>query len=134
MTVTEPVVLEKLAYFPFEAVEGGKVKNEVSGEADVKGAPAIVEGQVGNAIQLNGTADYLTQEAYSAIQLGTADFTIETWFKSTDDAAYLFHKGSMAANATTGATGKWVGIELKNGLLKFSVDDNETKSDRKSVV
>ncbi len=129
MTVTEPVVLEKLAYFPFESVDGGKVKNEVCGEAEVKGAPAIVEGQVGNAIKLNGTADYLTQEAYPAIQLGTADFTIETWFNSTDDAAYLFHKGSMAANATTGATGKWVGIELKNGLLKFSVDDNETKSE-----
>ncbi|MDE6126554.1 MAG: Por secretion system protein, partial [Muribaculaceae bacterium] len=129
MTVTEAVVLEKLAYFPFEALSGATMVNEVEGAATVKGNPSIVEGKVGNALQFNGTADYLTQDAYSAIQLGTSDFTIETWFKSTDDAAYLFHKGSMAADAKTGATGKWVGIERKNGLLKFSVDDDVNKSE-----
>lgn len=129
ITVTEPVLLEKLAYFPFEAIDGATVANEVEGAAAVKGSPVLVEGKVGKALRFNGTADYLTQEAYQAIQLGERDFTIETWFRSTDDAAYLFHKGSMAANAATGATGKWTGIELKNGLLKFSVDDNETKSE-----
>ncbi|MCM1071739.1 MAG: LamG domain-containing protein [[Clostridium] fimetarium] len=129
ITVTEPVVLDKVAYFPFEEINGGKVVNEVNGAATAKGAPSITEGQVGNALNFNGTADYLTQEAYPAIQLGEDDFTIETWFKSNDDAAYLFHKGSMAADAATGATGKWVGVEFKNGLLKFSVDDNETKSE-----
>ncbi len=129
ITVTEPVVLDKIAYFPFEEINNGTVVNEVNGTATAKGAPSIAEGKVGNSLTFNGTTDYLTQEAYPAIQLGDGDFTIETWFKSTDDAAYLFHKGSMAADAATGATGKWVGIELKNGLLKFSVDDNETKSE-----
>ena len=51
------------------------------------------------------------------------------WFKSTDDAAYLLHKGSMAANAGTGATGKWFGIEFKGGNLKFAIDDNVAKSE-----
>ncbi len=129
ITVTNAVVLEKLAYFPFDALNGSTMKNEVQGMADVKGSPTIVEGKVDKAINLNGTSDYLTQEAYPAIQFGENDFTIETWFNSTDDAAYLFHKGSMAANASTGASGKWVGIELKNGLLKFSVDDDVNKSE-----
>ncbi len=129
ITVTEHVALEKLAYFPLEEITAGSVVNEVSGTATAQGAPEVVEGKVGNAMSFNGTTDYLTQEAYSAIQLGEKDFTIETWFNSTDDAAYLFHKGSMAANTATGATGKWVGIELKNGLLKFSVDDNVDKSE-----
>lgn len=67
--------------------------------------------------------------AYSQIQLGTEDFTVEFWMKSADDAAYIFHKGSITANAAAGATGKWVGLEYKNGLLKFAVDDNVTKSE-----
>lgn len=130
ITVTDAVVLHELARYSFEQL-GATTANDVSGAATVHGSPALVEGVQGNAVRLDGTSDYLTQEAYSQMQLGTGDFTIELWLSSTDDAAYIFHKGSMAENASTGASGKWVGLEYKNGELKFAIDDNAAKSEAK---
>ncbi len=127
INVRDKVVLTPLAYFPFDEV-GSSTANKVQGSAAAAGVPAQAEGKVNGAVSLDGTS-YYTQDAYDKIQLGTKDFTIEMWFKSTDDAAYLLHKGSMAANATTGASGKWFGIEYKGGNLKFAIDDNVTKSE-----
>ncbi|MDE5749257.1 MAG: LamG domain-containing protein, partial [Duncaniella sp.] len=124
---THVVVLTPRAYFSFDN-PGATVTNHVSGQAVATGdAPESIVGKKGNAALFNGSNHY-TQEAYDAIQLGARDFTIEMWMKSADDAAYIFHKGSHAANATTGATGHWVGLELKNAVLYFAIDDDVTKS------
>lgn len=128
ITVRDKIVLTPLACYPFDEISAGSTPNTVEGMAEAVGAPASVQGIKGNAAQLDGSS-YFTQMAYSQIQLGTEDFTVEFWMKSADDAAYIFHKGSITANAAAGATGKWVGLEYKNGLLKFAVDDNVTKSE-----
>lgn len=130
ITVTEPVELEPLAMYSFEIL-GATTPNAVYGAATAHGAPASAEGIAGNAAALNGTTDYFTQDAYNKIQLGTRDFSIEMWLRSTDDAAYIIHKGSMSANADNGTSGKWVGLEYKNGDLKFAIDDNVVKSEAK---
>lgn len=58
-------------------------------------------------------------------------FTISLWVKAPAQTAqsYLLHKGSFARNATTGATGKWYGIEVKDGKIRFAIDDDITKSE-----
>jgi hypothetical protein len=38
------------------------------------------------------------------------------------------HKGTFSVDDGPGANGSWFGIELKNGELRFAVDDNVTKS------
>lgn len=129
ITVRDKVVLTQIAYFPFEEITGGTTENKVYGTATAIGSPALVDGKAGKAASFDGASAYFTQEAYPQIQMGTKDFTIEFWFKSTDDAAYMLHKGSIAADATTGTTGKWIGLEYKSGNLKFAIDDNETKSE-----
>lgn len=132
ITVRDKIVLTEIASFPFEEV-GLSTPNLVYGEAEVTGTATTADGIKGNAISLDGTS-YLIQEAYSQMQLGTKDFTIEFWFKSTDDAAYMLHKGSIASNASTGTSGKWVGLELKGGNLKFAIDDNVTKSEASAAA
>ncbi len=126
--VVRPLALSPLAYFSCDN-PGKTLTNHISGEANLSGngTPAVVEGKRGNGVELDGSQWY-TQEAYDAIQLGDRDFTIEFWMKSSDNAAYVIHKGSHAANETTGATGHWVGLELKNDVLYFAIDDNVTKS------
>ena len=125
--VNHVVVLKPLAYYSFDN-PGATVANHVYGQATATGdAPEAVQGKKGNAALFNGSNHY-TQEAYGDIQLGSRDFTVEMWMKSADDAAYVFHKGSHAANAETGATGHWIGLELKNAVLYFAIDDNVTKS------
>ena len=131
VAVTAPVTLEAVAKFSFEST-GATTPNDIEGHATVYGTPACVEGIKGMAMKFDGTNDYAVQQAYDRIQLGTADFAVEMWFNSTDDAAYMFHKGSIARNDATGTTGKWIGIEYKGGQLKFAVDDNVTKSEAKT--
>lgn len=132
ITVKEAVVLTKLAYYPFDVIEDDQTVNEVYGYATCVGYPFNAgygwDGNDNSAF-LDGETSYFTQEAYEEIQLGTKDFSIEMWLASTDDNAYIFHKGSTSANSETGATGCWVGLELKSSKLKFAIDDNSTKSE-----
>lgn len=128
ITVTATVNLDRVAYFSFDEV-GPSVTNHVEGTATATGTPKAAAGKVGGAIEFDGATSYLTQKAYDKIQLGAQDFTVEMLINSTDDAAYIFHKGSITADTKTGATGHWTGLELKNGNLKFAIDDNVTKSE-----
>ncbi|MDE5749932.1 MAG: Por secretion system protein, partial [Duncaniella sp.] len=129
ITVIETSNLTRVAHYSFDQIGGETVTNHVQGLATVHGAPTATEGKAAGAIQFNGTSDYLTQAAYDKIQLGSQSFSIELLFKSTDDAAYLLHKGSISATAAAGATGNWIGLEYKGGNLKFAIDDDVTKSE-----
>lgn len=127
INVVEPVEMERIAYFPFDEI-GATAENKVHGVATAFGSPSLVDGKVGKAVYFNGTTDYLSQDAYDLIQLGSNPFTVEFWFRSDDDAAYLIHKGSIKADADAGTTGNWWGVELKSGALNFAIDDDATKS------
>ena len=89
----DKIVLTPLACYPFDDISAGSTPNTVEGMAQVVGSPILVQGIKGNAAQLDGSS-YFIQMAYSQIQLGTEDFTIEFWMKSTDNAAYIFHKAA----------------------------------------
>lgn len=129
IVVKQPTKLTKLAYFPFDDISD-TTPNEVYGEATCVGYPfSAGSGMKGDAAFLDGETSYFVQTAYEEIQLGEKDFSIEMWLASSDDAAYIFHKGSISANSETGATGCWVGLELKASKLKFAIDDNVTKSE-----
>lgn len=133
--ILKPDVLNELAYYPFNETSGSIANNVIEGVATASGSlsPIWVEGKTGNALSFSGTTTdrYMKQESYSKLELGTSNFTIELWARgeaSSTDHWYLLHKGSHAANASTGASGKWFGLELKNGTLTFAIDDNQTKS------
>ena len=128
ITVRDKVELTPVAAYHFDELSGGSTPNAVEGSAEAVGSPAATEGMAGGAVMLDGSS-YFTQQAYDRLQLGEQDFTIEFWMKSTDNAAYIFHKGSISASSAAGTTGKWIGLEYKNGLLKFAIDDNSTKSE-----
>ncbi len=116
-----------MAYYSFENV-GETTPNSVSGEATAKnGTGEITDGASGNALHLNGS-NYYIQQAYEALDFGAESFTLGLWIRSTDNAAYIVHKGSIAAYAPNGDTGNWVGIEVKNDAFKFAIDDDKTKT------
>lgn len=122
--VRQNTSVELIAYYPFDKV-GETTPNHIRGEAIVHGTPATtVEGRRGMALNLDGNNCY-TQDGYDLIDFGDKAFTIEFWMNSTDDAAYILHKGAISsANG-----GNWVGLEYKNGALRFAVDDDKTKSE-----
>lgn len=122
--VRQNTSVELIAYYPFDKV-GETTPNHIRGEAIVHGTPATtVEGRRGMALNLDGNS-YYTQNGYDLIDFGDKAFTIEFWMNSTDDAAYILHKGAISsANG-----GNWTGLEYKNGALRFAVDDDKTKSE-----
>ena len=128
LSIREYVAPKKIAHLPFDEV-GDSTPNLISGSATaVGGTPTTVRGVSGTALYLDGSV-YLTQPAYDAFVLGSNDFTVELWLRSTDDAAYILHKGTLKANTTTGDQGKWIGLEYKASNLRFSVDDDVKKSE-----
>lgn len=135
ITVKPETVLTGLAYFPFDETSGNSASNQIYGQAEAVGfTPTWPEGKRGQALELPEAPveRRMQQASYDNLQLGTKSFSIELWFRSAETTAavdwYLLHKGSHAANAETGATGKWFGVQYKNGKLTFGIDDNVTKS------
>lgn len=132
ITVRKQTILTEVALFHFDETAGTTAQNKISGEATAHDlTPAWTSGVKGNAISFPGTRGYMAQPHYDALNMGTGSFSIALWFKSAgaDDIDwYLLHKGSHAANASTGATGKWIGIQYKNNNLTFGIDDNVTKT------
>lgn len=125
--VIKTVKLTPMAYFSCDE-PGETLVNHVNGQATAVGtSPVATDGKKGKAAEFDGQNHY-AQAGYEALSFGADDFTIELWMKSADDAAYIIHKGSHARNADTGATGNWVGLELKNAVLYFAIDDDVTKS------
>lgn len=136
----EPV-RTKVAYFAFNETSGSTAVNAPSDEeiaandATPYGSyvPVWAEGKVGGAISFSAAnaSDAMIVPSYDEIVFESAPFTYELWFKSTSgnssQSRYLLHKGSHVAGSD-GNTGKWFGLEYKNGTLYFGVDDNVTKS------
>ena len=130
LTVTAAVQLTEVAYLPFETI-GTSTPNVGHDDAIVKGTPSVVTGVVGNAMELTKNDQRVSIMAYDELQLKSDDLTIEFWMKSTAANTvdqYLFHKGSIS-NDGGGTTGNWIGLEYKNGLLKFAIDDDEVKTE-----
>jgi hypothetical protein len=129
---------ERLAYFDLNESSGTIATNEVQGYANaVNFSPIWGIGRVENCVTIpaSPTNAAFVQNHYDAILLGQESFSVEMWFKSSGGAVdwYLIHKGSHTANSSTGATGKWFGIQYNktgsNDRLTWAVDDNVTKTD-----
>ncbi len=132
MSITIEVIsgeLELIAQYKFENSLLNSVTNENAAAANGY-VETYVAGKSGKAASFDGTG-YISQAHYNKLALGQKSFTIAMWINSTltsADDAYLFHSGSTTKDATTGATGKWVGIEFKTGKLYFAIDDDVTKT------
>ena len=129
---------EKLAYFSLNETTGTTATNDIQGYATSQNfTPTWGVGKIDNCVTIpaSPTNAAFVQSHYDALTLGAESFTVEMWFKSAGGAVdwYLIHKGSHVANSTTGATGKWFGIQYNkigsNDRLTWGIDDNVTKTD-----
>lgn len=95
------------------------------------------EGKEENAFDFSGgsTASRIQVPHQEQLLFEQNSFTISFWMKANPDypdaQAYLINKGEFGVNAETGGTGQWFGIEIKDGALRFAVDDNSTKTELK---
>lgn len=125
---------EKVAYWNFNETGGSSAANETIGYATAKDfTPTWTVGKSGNAISFPGTpaSQAMVQSHYDLLNIGNQSFSFDLWFKSNGGTTtdwYLLHKGSHTANAATGATGRWFGLQYKSAKLTFGIDDNVVKT------
>lgn len=125
-----------LGYWPFDASKGTAVADlstfENHGTVEGVAEPDWVSGKRQNALDLEGAASAAHIEVPHAeeLALDNQSFSISFWMKASelDRRVYMFHKGTFV-RTNSGATGQWYGLELKDGFIRFSVDDDVTKSE-----
>jgi hypothetical protein len=63
----------------------GKTVKDVQGNNDgsIEGAPEVVEGKVGNALNFDGAADHVVVPSDESMNFGAGDFSICAWAKTT---------------------------------------------------
>lgn len=104
-----------------------------------------VLGKENNAINLATSPSnmYITSiPDQDHIRFDKNSFTVSYWMKappsmlpsSTATSLYVLCKGSFTKNNTTGATGKRFNIEMKNGQMRFAIDDDVTKKEITSPI
>ncbi|MFT2007512.1 LamG-like jellyroll fold domain-containing protein [Pontibacter sp. 13R65] len=121
----------------FDATSGTEVtdESEYANHGEVKNIEnhAWVEGRLGNAIDLaNAEAtSHVHVPHQQHLFFDVNSFTVSLWVKAPaqTEQSYLFHKGTFARDEAAGATGQWFGLEVKDNLIRFAVDDDITKSE-----
>lgn len=140
-TTGQEPVRTKVAYFAFDETSGSTAVNVPTSEEIMANdatpygsyVPVWGEGKINGAILFDAanTTDGMIVPSYEEIVFESAPFSYELWFKSTagnsSQSRYLLHKGSHKSDGDRN-TGKWFGLEYKNGTLYFGVDDDVTKS------
>ncbi|HVT16972.1 MAG TPA: LamG-like jellyroll fold domain-containing protein [Thermoanaerobaculia bacterium] len=114
-----------LAWWPLD--EGsGTIANDIAGfhPAAYFGAPQPAAGEIGGALRLNGTSDFLAAAKSDLWAFGNRDFTIELW--ANFDAPVggdLHHPGAIFIGNDGGPGGfaKWF-FAIGGGYLNFHIN------------
>ncbi|MGY8663653.1 LamG-like jellyroll fold domain-containing protein [Bradyrhizobium sp. UFLA05-109] len=109
-----------VAFYSFDETSGPIAHDQQGGHDGTIIGATYVPGETGNALQFNGSSDYVSVPDSSEWNLGSGDFTIEFWanFNSTPNAA-----GDLAIGQDegAGARNKWF-VELFTGSIGFHVN------------
>ena len=134
-TTKDLYISREVAYYAFDETNGETaIDSSAYGNHGtvINITPARTTGCANNAIDLtagvsNSGIEILHQ---LPIEFNDNSFSVAFWVKAISGTnGYLFNKGVFTTDASTGAVGKWYGMESKSGTnLYFSVDDDKTKT------
>jgi pectate lyase len=134
-TVIPDIPAEQVAYWKFDETEGTTASDDkkygMDGTLMNMDPPLWTTGVAGGALGFDGNDDYILVPQNGVLDFTDQSFSITTYVKIESfpsGSIYLVHKGTFSVDDGPGANGSWFGIELKNGELRFAVDDNVTKS------
>ncbi len=108
-------------WWPLDETAGG-VAVDVANRNDGlhAGAPAPVPGVVAGGLDFDGTDDYVAIPDADELDVGTGDFTVDAWIRTTDDGGVvtILDKRTDDANGVTGYS-----LFLSDGFLGFQMAD-----------
>jgi len=118
-----------------KVIDSSTYKNDGILGLDADDASIRIPGKKNNALDFStaNTNMYVVSVPHQdQLFLDKGSFSMSFWMKAdpsnlpqdNNTSAYLFCKGSITKNTTTGATGKRFDIEFKNKQLRFAIDDD----------
>ncbi|MBN1414646.1 MAG: T9SS type A sorting domain-containing protein [Bacteroidales bacterium] len=137
----EAALPELLGYWPFDETAGNVVydSTENGNDGTLKNIDNLLrlDGPFGGAISFsNSNSDGCIEIPHQPeLAFDYDPFSISFWMRLdsiTDASTYIIHKGSHNAEAGTEKNGKWFGLEMRNGVFRFAVDDNDKKTELSS--
>jgi len=86
-----------------------------------------VSGKYGNALDFDGSNDYISVSDDSSMDFGTGSFSISLWVIATN----YNNQSMMIINGTSGGgySGKRYSLRYDDDDVKFAIDDNSTKTE-----
>jgi len=98
----------------------------------IMGGPEVVDGWIGDALEFDGTDDYVNCGNDESLNLGTEDFTLEAWFKGGEQISSwpcIIEKGNpLCDGCPPGYAIYWY-----NNSLRFIVDGSDQPGDAESI-
>jgi hypothetical protein len=128
---------ELVLYWPFLETDGNTVLDSSGNHNDgiVQNISVLqrADGPFSRAIDLgnSGPTGHIQVPDNLSIAFDENPFSISFWMRVAsvpDSSIYIFHKGSFNAIEGTERNGRWFGLEMRDGIFRFSVDDNDTKT------
>lgn len=129
---------ELLGYWPFDEADGNMVydstENGNDGTLQNIGNLLRIDGVFGGAIDFSNsnTTGHIEIPHQPELSFDYDPFSISLWMRLasiTDESTYIFHKGANNAVEGTERNGKWFGLEMRSGIFRFAVDDNNKKTE-----
>ena len=134
-TVKPFVPEELIAHWKLNETEGIIASDEgkygMHGNLMNMDTPLWTKGISGGGLHFDGKDDYVAIPHNGVLDFANESFSISLYAKIESlpsGSVYLIHKGTFAAEEVPGSNGAWFGLEIKNGELRFAVDDNIVKS------
>ena len=102
-------------YLTFDDTRGGTAKDQslYGNDGTLEGDPQQVKGKFGNALELNGSTDYVRIPKSDSLNFDEGSFTFEAWVNLSVDKKTGTSGGRLANDRGTGAGGTLNGWQLK---------------------
>lgn len=126
-----------ILYWPFLEEDGNVVFDSTENHNDgtLKNVSELLrgEGPFGKSVSLgnSGPAGHISVPDNLSISFDDDPFSIAFWMRLSevsDSSVYIFHKGSFNSSSGTERNGRWLGLEMRSGSFRFSIDDNDNKT------
>jgi hypothetical protein len=137
-TTLNAALPQLVGYWPFNETEGDIVydSTENGNDGTMKNIATLLrtEGKFGGAIDFSNsnTTGHIEIPHQPELAMDYDPFSISLWMRLgsiNDESTYILHKGANNAVAGTERNGKWFGLEMRSGIFRFAVDDNDHKTE-----
>ncbi|HGE71708.1 TPA: LamG domain-containing protein [Candidatus Poribacteria bacterium] len=99
-------------------IDGNKVKDTVgNNNGEMKGSPKVVAGKIGEALEFNGTSDYVEIPNNDNMNFGTGDFTLCVWAKTKATTGRWAQRQDIAGKGDPSVSGYAISADSNKGFF-----------------